>query len=111
MDIIQYSVEMGVDVLSSQFSCMNLKELSEKTKGKVCILTDIDKQHILPLGTPKQVKNYVKEVIKLFGTPRGWIIGMRETGLDVPLANTRTMFSTFGEYVDIFDLKKKKKDE
>jgi len=98
MDIIQDLLDIGADVLNPQFSCMNLKELSQKTKGKVCILTDIDRQHILPLGTPEQVKNYVREIIKLFGTPQGGIIGMGEIGPDVPLANIRAMFSAFREY-------------
>ncbi len=98
MQIIPDLIGLGVDVLNPQFSCMDLEELSSVTKEKICILTDVDRQQILPFSSPEEVKHYVKKVIELFGARKGGLIGRGEIGPDVPLANTKAMFNAFVEY-------------
>jgi len=98
LDIIPDLIEIGVDVLNPQFSCMDLNELSEKTKGRICILTDLDRQFLLPFGTPKNIIEYVKKVVELFGTSKGGIILRGEIGPDVPFDNIKAMYCAFKKY-------------
>lgn len=98
MDIIPDLIEIGVDVLNPQFSCMNLEELGKVCVGKVCILSDIDRQYTLPLGSVGEVRESVKRAIEIFGGHDGGLIAHGEIGPDVPLKNVRAMFRAFKKY-------------
>lgn len=98
MEIISDLIEIGVDVLNPQFSCMDLDELGRKCGGKICISSDIDRQYILPRGSVEEVKRYVKRVIEILGSHNGGLIGRGEIGPDVPLANVEAMFEAFSEW-------------
>jgi len=98
MAIIPDLMEIGVDCLNPQFSCMDLPALAQLVRGRLCILTDLDRQYVLPFGTPQQVKAHVREIVRLFATPAGGLIGRGEIGPDVPLQNVEAMFEAFAEY-------------
>lgn len=99
MDIIPDLIEVGVDILNPQFSCHNLETLADSVRGKICISSDIDRQHILPRGSPKDVEAYVKMVIDLFGYGNnGGLIGRGEVNIDVPLENVEAMYRAFMKY-------------
>lgn len=98
MEIIEDLIEIGVDVLNPQFSCMDLKELARVTRHKVCIASDIDRQHILPFGRPEEVREYVRQVMELMAGPEGGFIASGEVGPDVPLENVEAMFKAFLEF-------------
>lgn len=98
MDVIDDFIEIGVDVLNPQFSCMPLAKLAEKTRGRMCIASDIDRQYLLPFGRPEEIRENVREVCALFQSPAGGLIGGGEIGPDVPLANARAMLASFAEF-------------
>ena len=98
LDIVPDLIEIGADVLNLQFSCMDLLQLSALTRGKVCILTDLDRQHLLPFGRPEEIEPYVGQVMQLFGTPVGGIILRGKIEADVPLANVEAMYSAFDRH-------------
>lgn len=98
MEIVPDLMEIGVDCLNPQFSCMDLPALAGLVRSRLCILTDLDRQCVLPFGTPAQVKAHVREMVELFATPAGGLIGRGEVGPDVPLANVEAMFEAFAEY-------------
>jgi len=98
-DIILDLAEIGVDILNPQFSCFNLEELAEIVHDKICISSDIDRQYILPYGSPVEVKEYVKKVIELFSHEgRGGLICRGEINIDVPLRNVEAMYEAFNKY-------------
>jgi len=67
IEIIPDSIEVGVNVLNQQFSCHRLQDLADVTRGKACIASDIDRQYILPKGSPEELEAYIKRVIDIFG--------------------------------------------
>lgn len=95
MGIIPDLIEIGVDVLNTQFSCTSIKDLSEICKGKICILSHIDKQYTLPMGNIKEVEEYVRKVVNYFPISQSGIIARAETGLDIPVENIETMLKIF----------------
>lgn len=98
MQVIDDFIEIGVDVLNPQFSCMRLKELADKCRGRVCIRSDIDRQRVLPFGTPAEVREYVRQVCELFASPAGGLIGHGEVGPDVRPENVAAMLQAFLDF-------------
>ncbi|MCX8170707.1 MAG: hypothetical protein N3E47_01865 [Candidatus Bathyarchaeota archaeon] len=99
MDIIPDLMEIGVDVLNPQFSCHNLKLLADSVRDRICISSDIDRQYVLPRGSPREVEDYVKMVVELFGYGNsGGLIGRGEVNIDVPLENVEAMYRAFIKY-------------
>jgi hypothetical protein len=99
IDIIPDLYEIGVDVLNPQFSCHRLEELADAVRGKMCTSSDVDRQYVLPRGTPKEVEAYVKKIIDVFGYGNnGGLIGRGEVNIDVPLENVEAMYRAFVRY-------------
>ena len=98
LEIIPDLIEIGVDVLNPQHHCMGDERVAELAAGKVCIRTDIDRQRLIPFGTPEEIRAYVKKVLKLFGDHNGGIILHGEVGPEVPLENVEAMYAAFYEF-------------
>ena len=98
MQIIPDLIEVGFDELNPQLSVMKMEELARAVGGRVCLRSDIDRQHVLPGKDAEAVRRYVRRVIGLFGPFRGGLIGCGEVGPDVPLENAEAMLETFYEH-------------
>jgi len=90
--IIPDLIELGVNVLNPQLPVMDLNWLSKELKGEVAVRGGLDRQKVLPFGTPEEVRGHVREVFNAFGDKRGGWIGDGELNADVPLENARAMF-------------------
>jgi len=97
-DILHDLVEIGVNVLNVQHSLMDLQMLRREFGGKVAFRSDLDRQFILPHGTPAQVRAHVREVFEALGQYNGGLIGHGEIAPDVPLQNVRAMFEAWAEF-------------
>jgi uroporphyrinogen decarboxylase len=91
-------VEIGVTVVNCQARLVGYDWIAANLRGAVAFRTDIDRQQILPFGTPGQVKEEVHRTFAACGTPAGGIVACGEIGPDVPLENIRAMYAAFGEY-------------
>ena len=98
LDIMPDLLDIGVDVINCQTSLMGLEKIEKNFAGKVCFRTDLDRQKIIPFGTPEQVKEHILEVFDSIGTPCGGIIACGEIGPDVSLQNIKAMYETFINY-------------
>jgi len=98
LEIIEDLIEIGVTVLNPQHACMGTQRVGEICAGRVCIRTDIDRQWVIPYGTPEDVINAVKEAIAVFGSYNGGVILHGEVGQDVPFENIEALYSAFYEY-------------
>jgi len=98
IDIIPDLIDIGVKVINCQANVIGLDLLKRKVRGSVCFRTDLDRQKIVPFGTPEQVKRHVVDVFEHLGTPAGGIIACGEIGPDTPLANIRAMYEAFASY-------------
>jgi len=77
---------------------MGTRRVAEICGGRVCIRTDIDRQWVIPFGTPGQVVEAVKEAIEVFGNYNGGVILHGEVGQDVPFENIEALYSSFYKY-------------
>ncbi len=100
-DILPDLIEIGVDVINCQVAVIGHDWLAANARGKVAFRTDIDRQHILPFGSPTQVKEEVQRTFEACGTSTGGLIACGEVAPDVPLENIRAMYEAFCEYGNI----------
>jgi len=96
-DIIPDLLEIGVQVLNPQVDAIGRERLAALCAGRVCIEGDIDRQWLLPHGTPEQVRAAVRADVAAFWR-RGGYIGRGEIAGDVPLANAAAMLDEFMTY-------------
>ena len=93
-EILPDVVEMGWDEINPQVSAMNLEGLGKQFGGKVCVRADIDRQQILPNGSPEEVRTLIETLFDTFGTFNGGYVGWGEMNADVPIANGEAMLAT-----------------
>ncbi len=98
LDILEDLIEIGVTVINPQHACMGTRRVAEICGGRVCIRTDIDRQWVIPTGTPAQVVEAVREVIEVFGNYNGGVILHGEVGPEVPYENIEAMYAAFYEF-------------
>lgn len=96
-DILPDLVEVGVDVLNVQHTIMDIRAIAREFGGRTAFRSDLDRQHILPHGTPQEIREHIKEVIDCLGSYGGGLIGHGEIGPDVPLENVRAMLEAWME--------------
>ena len=97
-DILGDLIEIGVDVINFQIAVVEFDWTARNVRGRLAVRTDIDRQNVLPFGSPSQVKEEVQRTFEACSTPRGGIIACGEIGPDVPLANILAMYEAFREY-------------
>jgi uroporphyrinogen decarboxylase len=91
-------VEIGATVINCQARLVGFNWIASNLRGAVAFRTDIDRQQILPFGSPSQVQEEVHRTFEACGTPDGGVVACGEIGPDVPLENIRAMYAAFREY-------------
>ncbi|HUW17799.1 MAG TPA: uroporphyrinogen decarboxylase family protein [Sedimentisphaerales bacterium] len=88
-------IEAGVDAVNSQLFCMDMEDIGRKYRGRITFWGEIDRQHILPFGTKRQVADAVRRVKDALWMPEGGIIAQCEFGLKDPVENIEAVFETW----------------
>jgi uroporphyrinogen decarboxylase len=101
-DIIPDLIENGVNILNPvQPLAKNMEpwRLKKEFGKDITFCGGIDVQELLPYGTPEQVKESVKNTIKIFGKNGGYILGPAQNiGPDVRPENIVAMYDAALEY-------------
>ncbi len=97
-DIMGDLIEIGVDVINCQVSAIGHDWIAKNARGKVAFRTDIDRQQVMPFGSPAEVKEEVHRTFEACGTAQGGLVACGEIAPDVPLENIRAMYEAFVEY-------------
>ena len=95
MDIYEHLVEIGVDAINSQLFTMPIEEIGERFKGRITFWGELDRQHILPFGTPDDVYAAVQRVKDALWDDRGGVIGQAEFNKGYPLENIQAFFEAW----------------
>jgi hypothetical protein len=88
-------IDVGIDAINSQLFCMNIEQLGRQYKGRIAFWGEIDRQHILPFGTKKQIFDAVKRVKDSLWMPDGGVIAQCEFGLKDPVENIEAVFEAW----------------
>jgi uroporphyrinogen decarboxylase len=102
-DLIPDFLEMGVDILNpvqtSAGKMSNLEELKKQFGQHIIFCGAIDTHHVLPFGTPDEVRAEVKRIIEILGKDGGYMLSSVHTILpDVPPENILAMVDAAVEF-------------
>lgn len=102
-DLVEDFIEIGVDILNPiQTSAGRMSDLSglKKRYGDNMVFCGaIDTQHVLPHGTPDEVRQEVRRVINLLGSGGGYMVAAVHTIMnEVPAANVLAMADAVEEF-------------
>lgn len=97
-DIAGDLADIGVDVLNFQVAVTGHDWAARHIRGRMAVRTDIDRQSVLPFGSPAQVREEVARTFESCGTADGGLIACGEIGPDVPLENVRAMYQAFRDF-------------
>jgi hypothetical protein len=93
-------VELGIDAINSQLFVMDIEELGRQYRGKIAFWGEIDRQHILPFGSPDDVRQAVLRVRRSLDNGSGGILALLEWGKNDPMENIRAAYRAWAEDID-----------
>jgi uroporphyrinogen decarboxylase len=102
-DVMDDLVEIGVDILNpiqtSAGRMANLEDLKKRYGKEMVFCGAVDTHRILPHGTPEEVKQEVRRVVRLLGPGGGFMVGAVHTIMnDVPAENILAMVDAVEEF-------------
>ena len=92
--IIPDLVELGLDALNSQISCMGIEELGVKFGGKLTFWGELDRQRLLPDGTAAMIVEETRQMQEHL-YHNGGVIAQCEFGPGANPENVYTYFETW----------------
>ena len=95
LPIYEHLIEIGVDAVNSQLFTMPIEEIGDRFKGRITFWGEMDRQYILPFGTPDDVREAVERVKRALGYDCGGVIGQAEFNKGYPLENIRAFFEAW----------------
>ncbi|MCL2815168.1 MAG: hypothetical protein FWD23_11265 [Oscillospiraceae bacterium] len=98
LDILEDQIEAGVDVVNPQDICNGIDELARRIKGKACIRLDIDRQYVIPYGTPKDIDDLIREEIEKLGSPQGGLMFVCGLYPPTPMRNVEALVKALEKY-------------
>ncbi len=90
LDIYPHLIELGLDAFNSQIFCIGLEKL-EPFKGQITFWGEIDRQHMLPEGTPEDIDRAVDAVYAHLWKDGG-CIAQCEFGAGAKAGNVRRVY-------------------
>lgn len=94
-DIYEDLIEIGIDAINSQLFCMDIPEIGRRFRGRITFWGEIDRQHILPHGSIKEVREAVGRVVENLYLPEGGVIAQFELGAAAKLENAHAIFEAW----------------
>ena len=105
MPIIPDIIEAGFDILNPvQISAVNMDpaELKSRFGSQVTFWGGgVDTQHVLPFGTPDEVRSQVRKNMAIFGKGGGYVFNpIHNVQASIPIENLLAMYETVREFRD-----------
>lgn len=97
-DIFPDLIEIGVDAVNSQIFCMDVAELGRRFAGRITFWGEVDRQHLLPYGTPAEVAAAVRMAGQALYR-NGGVIAQCEFGIGARPENVAAVFEMWNNLV------------
>lgn len=91
LEVMDDLIDAGVTILNPQDRIHGLEALRDTLKGKVCVDLDIDRQHLMPRGTPEQIDRHIDDAVRILGSKKGGLMVCAGIYDDVPLENIEAL--------------------
>ncbi len=85
--------EIGVNAVNTQIFCMDIEKLAAEYHHRIAFWGEIDRQNLLPFGTPEACRRAVRRVADaFFAYGRTGIVGQAYGGKDIPEENLAAVY-------------------
>ncbi len=74
MDIIDQLLDVGMTICNIQDLVNGVDNIARELKGRVCIDIDVDRQSVVPYGTPREIHDLIEYEVRTLGSPRGGLM-------------------------------------
>lgn len=98
MDIMDDIIESGVSIVNPQDLVNGIDNIAKEVKGRVCINIDVDRQKIIPYGSPTDIRELIKEEVFKLGSPAGGLEITCGIYPPTPLKNIEALFCALEDY-------------
>ncbi|MGB3717198.1 MAG: uroporphyrinogen decarboxylase family protein [Candidatus Promineifilaceae bacterium] len=99
--VIPDLIEMGIELIGTMQPCGSMvpRELKAEFGNRVAFLGGLDTQQLLPLGSPAEVREGVREVLRAYAPGGGYIfMPAHYVNADVPLVNIWAMLEALRDH-------------
>ncbi|WP_010258696.1 uroporphyrinogen decarboxylase family protein [Treponema primitia] len=96
-DIYDDFIDLGVDAVNSQISCMGVEKVAKKYAGKITFWGELSRQDVLPFGKPDDVRKAVHQLRQNCFVNGGGLIWLSTMHSDVPLENLEALLQAWTE--------------
>ncbi len=101
VEIDDQLIEAGVTILNIQDRVNGLENIKNILNQGIAVDLDIDRQKLIPYGTPKEIKEYIKYLVKFLAMKKGGLIFTAEVHPPTPLENIKAIAEAFKEYTSL----------
>ncbi|HOZ47917.1 MAG TPA: uroporphyrinogen decarboxylase family protein [Candidatus Hydrogenedentes bacterium] len=98
MDLLDDLILAGVTIINPQDLCNGIENLRRELKGRVCIRLDVDRQTVVPYGTPQEIRDLIEEEVRTLGAPEGGLELICGIYPPTPPENVDAVASAFEEF-------------
>lgn len=98
MNIIEDLIGCGLDIINIQDAINGIDTIANQLKGRLCIRLDIDRQNLLPYGTPKDIDDWIREVIEKLGSIKGGLEIIAGIYPPTPVKNVEALCNALRKY-------------
>ena len=75
-----------------------IDNIAKRIKGKACIQIDIDRQFVIPYGTPKDIDDLIKEEVMKLGSKAGGLMMIAGVYPPTPMENLDALCTAVEKY-------------
>lgn len=97
MELFDDIIECGVTIVNPQDLCNGIDALAREIKGRVCIRLDVDRQTVVPFGTPQEIREHIREGVMKLGSLNGGLELVCGIYPPTPAENVDAVCSAFEE--------------
>ena len=98
MDIMDEVLDCGVTIINPQDLIHGIDNIAAELKGRVCIDLDVDRQSVVPFGTPQEIRDLIEEEVRKLGSPQGGLTMVCGIYPPTPPENVDALCSAFEEF-------------
>lgn len=98
MELMDEFIRCGVDIINPQDLCNGIDNLAREVKGRMTIALDVDRQTVVPFGTPSDVRALIEEEVRKLGDPSGGLELVCGIYPPTPPANIEAVCSAMEEF-------------
>lgn len=99
LPILDDLIDIGVDAINTQIFCMDIDQLAARYHHRLTFWGEIDRQNILPFGSPEDCRQAVHRVADAFcAYGRTGLVGQAFWGKDIPEENLAAVYDAWYHY-------------